>query len=476
MYQVRALNSLFIGTIVVGICVFQDADTASAQTDASQTDASQTEASQTESSQTESSQTEASNVQESSPEQAFVREAVTLFKANRIAECRTKLIQSRELYPAFPPADTFLAILFLSVGKTAPAMASLDQAIINTPEDPEAYVLLADLALKDGQRTVADLGYSKAETLLPGITEFENRYRALQIRTRAGMSSLAEMRGQFSKAEKLLKDWNAISPESPVVYGSLGRIFFRQKKYDEARDAFLTLSELETNSPPVEIVMGRLFGETGMKEESKLEMEKAAEMYPEDTRVRLAIVNWAILHGEMGALKANLDAAEALKPNSVEVGVMTARLRHLEGDLGAAEDAINAVVLKNPNSFPATNELARILANSDDEDKRRLALQYARRNYASLGKSKTQAGVDALITYAWALFKNKRGVDAEVILRSVPSGSEISAQDTYYSGCIYLERGQKAAAFSALNAALANESLFPERGACRDLVVEMTDK
>jgi len=462
MYQVRALNLLFIGTIVAGIWVLQDAGIASAQEGAPSDSATVSELNPDD--------------RQAAPGQQNVREAVALFRSNQIAECRAKLIQARALNPALPPADTFLAILFLSVGKTAPAMDSLDQAIVNTPEDPEAYVLLADLALKDGQRTVADLGYQKAETLLPGIREFEKRHQALQIRIRAGMSSLAELRGQYAKAEELLKQWDALNPESPVIYGSLGRIYFRQKKYDEAREAFARLTELETNSPPVEIVMGRLFGETGMKEEAKLEMEKAAEMHPDDARVRMAIVKWAILFGEMETLKSNLEAAEALKPNSVDVGVMTARLRHLEGDLEAAEDAVNAIVLQNPDSFPATNELARVLASSEDEDKRRLALQYARRNYVTYGKAKTQTGVDAMITYAWALFQNKRSADAEVVLRSVPAGSKINAQDTFYSGCIYHDRGQKTAALSALQAALASNSLFPEREACLKLVSEITDK
>ena len=395
-----------------------------------------------------------------------VNEAVTLFKSNRIKECREKLQAARKTQPALPPADTFLAILYLSTGRTALATATLDLAVTNNPEDPEAYVLLADLALKDAQRTVADLGYSKGKALLEGIAEFPKRHEALTIRVHAGMASLAELRGQFAKAEQYLKDWERVVPDSPVITGSLGRVYFKQEKYEQAREMFSKLAKLEPNSAPMEVVMGRLFGESGMTEESTREMRNAVKLYPDDVRVRLAIASRAIKTGNLSLLKENVEAAKKLKPKAVEVGVLTAKLQHIEGDNEAAEKTASALVLAHPNSVTAVNELARILAESEDEDQRKLGLQYARRNYNAVGKTRTEAAVNAIITYAWALFRNNRPADAEVVLRSVPAGSRIGPQETYYSGLIYLDRGQTAAAGSALAAALASNGLFPGRRDC----------
>jgi len=401
-----------------------------------------------------------------SPSLEGVSDAVALFKANRIKECREKLQAARKAQPSLPPADTFLAVLYLSTGRTALATAAIDMAVTNDGDDPEAYVLLADLALKDAQRTVADLGYAKGKTLLEGITKFPKRHEALTIRIHAGMASLAETRGQFAKAEQHLKDWEQVVPDSPVIAGSLGRVYFRQEKYDQAREMFSKLAELEPNSAPVEIVMGRLFGESGMKEQATQEMRSAAELYPDDVRVRLSLASRAIETGNLSLLKENVEAAKRLKPKAAEVGVITAKLQQLEGDTETAEETASAVVLAHPNSFSAVDELARILAKSEDEDQRKLGLQYARRNYNAVGKTKTQAAVNAIITYAWTLFRNNRSADAEVVLRSVPAGSRIGPQETYYSGLIYLARGQKAAAQSALAAALASNGLFPGRQDC----------
>jgi len=402
-----------------------------------------------------------------------VSDAVNLFKANRIKECREKLQAARKTQPALPPADTFLAILYLSTSRTALATAALDSAVTNNPEDPEAYVLLADLALKDAQRTVADLGYSKGKALLEGITKFPKRHEALTIRVHAGMASLAEIRGQFSKAEEHLKDWEQVVPDSPVITGSLGRIYFKQGKYEQAREMFSKLAKLEPNSAPMEIVMGRLFGESGMKEEATQEMRTAARLYPDDVRVRLAIASRAIKTGNLSLLKENVEAAKKLNPKAAEVGIITAKLQHLEGDTETAEKTASAVVLAHPNSVTAVDELARILAESEDGNQRKLGLQYARRNYNVVGKTKTKAAVNAIITYAWTLFRNNRSADAEVVLRSVPVGSRIGPQETYYSGLIYLARGQTAAAQSALAAALASNAMFPGRQDCEKQIAQL---
>lgn len=396
-----------------------------------------------------------------------IADAVTLFRSGRYGECRERLIAARATRPSLPPADTFLAVLHLSAGRTSAARAALDLAVINAPEDPEAYILLADIALRDGQRTFANLGYEKGQELLDEIGGFPKRRKALNLRILAGMSSLAEIRGQFEKAESYLKLWEREVPDSPVITGSLGRIYFQQQQYDMARETFAKLIELEPNSPPVEIVMGRLFGESGMREESSQEMAKAAKLYPDDIKVRLAVAARAIEIGNLELLKENVKAAKKLNPNALEVGVIEAKLFQLEGDFEKAEATASAVVLSNPNSFSAVDELAQVLADSENADKRKLALEYARRNYSAYGKTRSKAAVTAVITYAWALFRNDRSADAEVVLRSVPSGSTIGPQQTYYSGMIYLARGQKTAGINALSAALASDGLFSGRAACK---------
>lgn len=395
-----------------------------------------------------------------------ISEAVGLFRAGRIEDCRNALIAARVSQPSLPPADTFLAVLHLSAGRTEAAKDALDSAVINASDDPEAYVLLADLALRDGQRTVASLGYQKGADLLDQIDEFPKRREALNIRILAGMASLAETRGLFDEAEKYLNLWGNEVPDSPVITGSLGRIYFQQQKYERAREMFAKLVEIEPSSPPVEIVMGRLFSESGMAKEALQEMTKAATLFPDDIQVRLAVAARAIEIGNLELLTENVKAAKDINANALEVGVMESKLLHIQGDVEKAEATASAVVLANPSSFAAVDELAQVLAGSEDKDKRKLALEYARRNYSSFGRTRTKAAVNAIITYAWALFCNDRGADAEVVLRAVPSGSTIGPQQTYYSGMIYLDRGQKAAAVNALSAALASDGLFACRGDC----------
>ena len=408
------------------------------------------------------------------PQYSDVERAVASFRAANFEECRANLTKARTSHPELAPVDIMLALLHLSVGKTAPAMAALDRAVINTPDDPEAYVLLADLALRDGQRTVADLGYRKAQEVLVTFDANERRKKSLVVRVHAGMASLCEVRGQYAQAEQHLKSWEKEDADNPLVHGSLGRIYFRLQEYEKARESFAKLTKNEDEAPPVEVAMGRLFHEVGMSDEATTQMQEAAKRYPDDLRVHLAVAAWAFSAGNRELAKASVAAAAKLSEQSVQTAVMSARLARIEGDLDEAESILNNVVLRNPTSFAATNELARVLANSDDPEKIKASLQYARRNYAAFAKKKSLATVESVVTYAWCLYRNERLADAEVALRMVPSGSNISPENTYYSGRIYLERGQRRAAISALRAATTSPSLFPGRSAANEVLAELT--
>lgn len=404
---------------------------------------------------------------------AEVEAAVADFKQGDLAACREKLVAACNKHPQLPPAHVMLAKLHLSAGKTAPAMAALDRAVVNNRSDPEAYIILADLALRDGQRTVADLGYKEAQSLLSTLAADSPRAKHLQVRVYAGLASLHELRQQYDLAEEQLESWSQLDPTNPIPWGSLGRIRFQLKQYDKAREAFAKLGEVEENAPPVELAMGRLFHDAGLRDEAVKQMTAAATARPTDVKIRLFIAHWGLAGGYTELAKENIAAARKLSSDSPEALILAARLARLEHDNHRSEELLNQAVLRAPNNFIATNELARVLGASSDETKRQTSLQYALRNYAAHGKSNNKSvASEAIVTYAWSLLRNGRGDDAFKALSLVPDGSTISAENAYLSGQIYAERGNKAAAIGALQAAIAAEVEFPGRAAA----VELLDK
>jgi hypothetical protein len=142
---------------------------------------------------------------------------------------------------------------------------------------------------------------------------------------------------------------------------------------------------------------------------------------------------------------------------------MAARLARHAGDMQRAESLLSDHVLRSPNSFLVTDEYARTVGTSDDEKKRAAALQYAERNFQEQRKRGADVAVQAIVTYAWALFHNGQQAKAEAIVQTLPDGSSISSENGYFVAAIYAGRGKKDVAVAMLKALLANERPFPGR-------------
>jgi len=397
------------------------------------------------------------------PEYQQVADAIAAFRQGKIEAARQTLLAVKKQHPELAPADVMLAQLQLSVGRTGDAERSLDRATRTEAADPEPFVILAEIALREGRRAYAGLGYTRGEELLKTYKANARRLRQLTLRVHAGLAAVDEWREQYDSAATHLQAWMDLDPKAALPVGSLGRVKFLNKQYQEARAAFAKLAALDKEAPPVEIAMGRLFWDNGLREEAQQSMEAAVKADPEDIRVRLTVAEWALTAGLLALAQQNVDAALALDKESVGARVLSARMARQAGDLPKAEKILSAAVLAAPTSFAATNELARTLAAMDDAAKHKSGLDYARQNHKALQGSKSAAGVEAMVTFGWLLLRNGRGAEAEAVLNALPTGSTISPENAYYAAKIYLERGKRQLAANALKAALQGDVAFPGR-------------
>ncbi len=409
-------------------------------------------------------------VNEYGPQYRDVEVAVIKFKSGDFDSARESLAAACKSHPQLAPADVMMSLLYLSVGRRTDAEAALERAIVDQPDDPEAYVLVADLALVDGRLVVADLGYNRGEKLLENCKSNAHRYQNLKIRLNAGLASLKEARGQFDLAANHLNEWIALDPKSPIAWGSLGRVSFHRKDYKAATNAFTKLNELDKDTPPVEIAMGRLFWEAGMREEARRSMEWAVKNAGDDMRARLTVAEWALNAGLIEMATENAKAV--LKKDNESVGghVLSARIARQTGNYDEAETILTKAVLRWPDHFLVTNELARALAASADAKKRNTGLDYARRNFQAYTNRNTDVGREAMLTFAWLLFQNGRAAEAEAVLFMLPDGSVISNENAFYAANIYSKQGKNAIARSALDAAISSDVAFPGKDDAKKLL------
>ena len=404
---------------------------------------------------------------------ADVGQAIQAFQQGKVADAKKLLVNLRKRQPLLAPPDTLLAMLHFSANQRDAAEQSLEQATINDPKDPEAFLLVGDLAFRERRMLLADLAYERAQRLLEPMTGESWRLQVLRKRLYAGLASLAESRKQYDVALTHLQAWQKLDPKNPIVLGSLGRVSFHRGDAVAARAAFTELLKIEPEAPPVEVAMGRLYTDAGNMEEALKSMTAVLKTNAEDLRTLLTVGEWAINNGQTAMSKECVTAALKKDPASTGGQVLAGRMARYELDPKRAETILTTAILKAPNEFAISNELARALALSDDEKQRKAGLDYAVRNYRMLRTRGNDASRESTMTYAWLLLKNNQVEEAEKALHSLPDLSPVSSENAYYAAMIYKARGRDQLAKDALRAAIGSGTSFPAREEAQRLLKDL---
>jgi tetratricopeptide (TPR) repeat protein len=427
-----------------------------------------------------SAQVLASSVEKPGPELADVDKAIAVFYKGDAMAAREMLVAIRDRQPSLAPVDVLMSLLHLSVNRRADAEASLAEAIAKHRDDPEPYLILGDLSIRENRPIVAELAYDKARELLADYKTTPWRVKSLTMRTYAGLASLCESRSQFKQAADHLQAWLKLDPKNPLARGSLGRVRFRLGDVAGARAAFEELLRIDPHAPPADIAMGRLYTDEGKLDEARKSMEAALKSHGKDIRTQLTIGDWALTTGFVDLAQKCTDAVLAADKTSLGGQVLSARLARQAGKLDQAKAILTAAVLKYPNEFALTNELARVLAMSSSAEQHKTGFEYAKSAFFLHRDRSTAIGREAALTYAWLLMLNEKPAEAEAALHTLPDGSPVSSENAYIAAQVYAKRGRPELALNALRAALNAPTPFPNRSMAeamlKDLEREPTTK
>ena len=116
--------------------------------------------------------------------------AITRFGDRDIDGCRAILERARNNNPKLPPPGVMMAMLWLNVNQLQPARAELEQTTIKFPNDPEGYLMLADLAFQDRRVTDSAVLFERATQLSAAYDENPKRKRDFEIRCNAGTAAV----------------------------------------------------------------------------------------------------------------------------------------------------------------------------------------------------------------------------------------------------------------------------------------------
>ena len=93
---------------------------------------------------------------------ADVDKAIEVIQTGDIDAARTLLTKAKEKNPALPPARVLMGQLLLIAGQGPAARLEFERAVIDTPADPEAYLIFGEAAVRELRVTDAELLFKEA--------------------------------------------------------------------------------------------------------------------------------------------------------------------------------------------------------------------------------------------------------------------------------------------------------------------------
>ena len=124
-----------------------------------------------------------------------------------------------------PKLPSAYVLMFYNLGRMNQinlAKAWLDQAFIQTPSDPEPWIIIGEYALQDNRLPEAEIDFAKASQLLESYKN-EAHKPMIQQAAFSGMVSVAEKRQRWAQAQKGLEEFLRNSPDDLTARQRLAR-------------------------------------------------------------------------------------------------------------------------------------------------------------------------------------------------------------------------------------------------------------
>jgi tetratricopeptide (TPR) repeat protein len=398
-----------------------------------------------------------------------INNAITRFSDRDIDGCRAILERARNTNPKLPPPGVMMAMLWLNVNQLMPARAELEQTAVTFPEDPEPYLMLADLAFQDRRVTDSAVLFDKATQLTGSFDENLKRKRDFEIRCHAGAAAVAEARRQWETAQKHLTTWIGLDPDNAGAHFRMGNVLFRLGKEQEALAQFQEARKLDSKALQPELALARLYDEDQKKDVAKKWIESALKAAPQDPAVLLAAAQWYLGQNDLKTAQSIAEKVLASDSKSLDGKIVRGVIARVARDYPTAEKFFNDAHVQSPGNFPASNSLALVLIESDEKESQQRAVEMAEANVARYRENSPQQ-VNALTTLSWIYYKLGRREDAEKILDQIARNNALTSDGAYYAAKLLADRGEKDRARKILEEVLTNEAVFATRPDAKDLL------
>ena len=404
-----------------------------------------------------------------------IAEAITRFRSGEFQDARQSMVAAYQKHPQVAPPDVMMAKMYLSINQQTAMRQSLESAVKEHPQDPEAYVILGELAWTQRRFTESGLAHEKA---LPLCTKYSaNETREKDIRTRAlkGVTRVAVAREEWATAKKHVTTWLNLSPNDQEALAAMGQVLFNlaqnRDDYEKAYGEFKKIYDLNDRSTRPEISMAQLYEQKGELGKAKKLIRLAVERAESDLNTRLFAARWYLEKGLLKEARDNSDAARKIKPDSFEAMIFQGQVARHEKDYQAAEKAFRTAHERAPRDLVVIRNLALSLVEQpEDQAKQSQALDWARLSSQANSDVNQTIGREAMVTLGWVLYRLGRDNEAiRAILTVVQTGRGLGPESAYFAATILYHNNRPDLAKQLLGKILATDTTFPYRDEAENL-------
>jgi tetratricopeptide (TPR) repeat protein len=362
--------------------------------------------------------------------------------------------------PTLAPAGVILALLFKQEGDLRQAHKYLGRAAAESPDDPETWYRLAELAADDARIPEFGLLREKGDMLLAAFAATEAgrdspRLRFLRSESISLAARALQEAGDLPASEAKMREYIELNPESGEGYMSLGYLLLRQGKIEEAIGQFTRAKEF---APA--FFAGWLTAASLLEEERK--HDDAVRLVDEHlTDADLTVADLSRLSRLLyrwGRLDDARQTVSRIPPKSLDRLKWEGLLAYSDGNAEKAEKMYREALRTAPDDFDVLNGLVLALAEQGKNSLLPEALEKANRLHRKYPLSDEAAG-----TLAWVEFHRGNLDRAEDILFPILNRGSLTPTSAFYLACAAIYRKNNDLARQLLGSALAEPTFYPKR-------------
>ena len=400
-----------------------------------------------------------------------VADAIRQFGAKNYAAALEHLEAAKKSTPRLAPPEIMMASLHLDAEQPGPAIAFLERAILRVPQDPEAFLILAERAFAEGRYSEAEFLYQRAGKNVELYTDNPRRKQDLQVRALSGAANVDEARANAKDAKPKLESLIKLDPRNAGAHERLGRVLFALGDQKAAYAAFQTAAEMDKKLPPAELSMAYLFTDRPSVEKW---LNFAINKGRQDVRTQMGAANYMIKHNRLDTAKVHAEEAVKLDPDGFDSNATAGLVARAMADYPKAQKYLEKAHLLSPTHIGVINNLALVLVEMPNEGRER-ALEFAELGARQSGNSR-----EAMSTLGWIYYRVNRRREAERAFSAamtMPDGSTsktMSSEMAFYLAHLAKEQGNTSEAIQMLKDALNTELPFAYRKPAEEFLTQLS--